>query len=275
LPLVVPVLLCGCTHGFDRDALRERLNDGMLPPPDATAAGPGEPKPKLQFPCRIAVYLKPSGDRDWHWTPAEEALVGVWADAIKKSGVVADVFPLPDVPAGKGEINELRLAAAQSGADTLLVVRGVSETLRHANPLSALNLTVIGGFVLPGSSRYSLFLLDGVLMDVNTGHVYAEIRSEGKGQVVRPTFLIKNEDAVVMAKTGAIKQFSSEMPNRVRALATRREPARAGGRIVIEGTEVTPPDGKPRLGPNLDLRSGKPPDAGGATADTPAPRPNP
>jgi hypothetical protein len=31
LPLLVPILLCGCTHNFDRTALRERLNDKKEP----------------------------------------------------------------------------------------------------------------------------------------------------------------------------------------------------------------------------------------------------
>lgn len=49
----------GCAHGFDRDALRERLNDGTLQINDKAIAEARELRPQLKLPCRVALYLKP------------------------------------------------------------------------------------------------------------------------------------------------------------------------------------------------------------------------
>jgi hypothetical protein len=256
LPLLVPVLLCGCVTGFDRDALRERLNDGTLQSPDAAIVEARGLKPQLRFPCRIAVYLKPEG-HDWRWTPEDKAAMEGWTGALKKDGIAADVFPLPEMLAGKGEkgdLKELRLAAAKCGADVLLVIHGAADTLRHMNPLAVFNLTIVGGYVVPGSSRDSLFMLEGVLVDVDNGYVYTGIQAEGTGKIMRPTFVIEDKDAIAVAKSKALAQFGDEFLRRMRRLKVGpafisdvnsgpigfeipKEPGRSG-RIIIEGNDV-------------------------------------
>ena len=225
--LLVPLLLCGCAHGFDRNALRERLNDGSLQISDTAIAEARGLKPQLKLPCRVAVYFQPERG-GWHWTPEDKAAMKMWADALKKEGIASEVFPLPEILVGDGkdkdQAKELRLAAAKCGADVVFVIHGAAQTDSYKNFASALNLTILGGFVVPGSHRDSLFMLEGVLLDVDNGYVYTGIQTEGVGKIVRPTFVIEDKDAIALAKSKAMAQFGDELLSRMRGLAAKTEP---------------------------------------------------
>jgi rhombotail lipoprotein len=218
---LVPILLGGCTGaGFDRAALQERLNNGTLQSPDKAIADARAARPQLRFPCRVAVYLKPTDSADWRWTPEDKAALEQCAAALKSEGLVTDVFPLPDMlHSHRGDLFELRLAAAKCGADVLLVVQGVAETDSYKNAAAVLNLTVLGGFVVPASHRDSLFMMEGCLFDVDNEYIYTGVHAEGVGKIVRPTFLIEDKDAIALAKTKAIGQFGEELTRRIQALA--------------------------------------------------------
>ncbi|MBA4066467.1 MAG: hypothetical protein C0501_22700 [Isosphaera sp.] len=221
-PLLIVLVLCGChATGFDRDALRERLNDGTLQSPDAAVAEARAARPQLKFPCRVAVHLRPPGGGDWRWTPEDRAAMEGWAAALKKEGLASDVFPLPEMLVGEGKVKDLRLAAAKCGADVLFVVRGAAQVDGYLNWAAVLNLTVVGGYVVPASHRDALFLMEGLLLDVDNEYVYAGVQTEGVGKVVRPTFLVEDKDAVSRAKAEAVARFGGEVLRRMRVLAGR------------------------------------------------------
>lgn len=237
LPLCLIPL--GCAHGFDRDALRERLNDGTLQINDKAIAEARELRPQLKLPCRVALYLVPPRDRDWRWTPEDKAHLDALAAALKNEGVASDVLPLPEMLAGKGELKDLRLAAAQCGADVLFVVRGAAQTDSYKNFASVLNLTVVGGYTVPGSHRDTLFVLEGVLLDVDNGYVYGGVQAEGVGKIVRPTFVIEDKDSVALAKKAALAQFTTETLDRMKRLAVVPHISDTNGKPV-SGFELPP-----------------------------------
>ncbi len=223
LLVVVPVLLSGCTYGVTRNAIQERLNDGSLQTSDTAISDIRGLKPQLQFPCRIALYLKP-GQSDWRWTPEDKAAMQQWAAELKREGIASDVFPLPDLLVstndGKTDVKALRLAAARCGADALFVVHGASQTESHQNFAAVFDLTIVGGFVIPASHRDSLFRIEGVLLDVDNGFIYTTVQAEGEGKIMRPTFVIEDKDAVEKAKVKALQQFGAGLLNQMRILAT-------------------------------------------------------
>ena len=220
LPLLLPILLFGCAHGIDRNALQERLNDGAIQTTDASIAEVRGLKPQLRLPCRLAVYLRPSSNQDWRWTLEDKAVLDQLATVLKKEGIVADVFPLPELITGKGDVKELRLAAAQCGADALFIIRGVAQTDSYQNFASVFNLTLVGGFVVPGSHMDSLFLIEGALIDVDNGFIYTAMQAEGMGRIMRPSFVIEERESIGMAKAKAVAQFGDEALRRMRWLAT-------------------------------------------------------
>ena len=223
LYLLLPVLLCGCASGFDRAALQERLNDGTLQVSDSAIAEARAIKPQLNFPCRVAVYLKPV-ERDWRWTHEDRVAMERWAATLKQEGIASEVFPLPDMLAPNGNVKELRLAAAKCGADVLLLIHGAAQTDTYKNPASIFNLTILGGYVVPGSHCDALFMMEGCLLDVDNGYIYTAAQAEGLGKIIRPSFIIEDKDAIARAKTQAIDEFGFEIVRRMRTLAGRTQP---------------------------------------------------
>jgi rhombotail lipoprotein len=216
--LFLPIL-CGCANGFDRAALQERLNDGSLQMSDQDIAAARAMKPQLRFPCRIAVYLKP-GDNDWRWSHEDRASMETWANQLKQEGIASEVFPIPEMLKGKsGDVKELRLAAAKCGADVLFVIHGAVQTDSYKNPASVFNLTVVGGYIIPGSHKDSLFMMEGVLLDVDNGYIYTAVQAEAVGKIIRPTFVIEDKDAITAAKTKAVAEFGTEVIRRMRTMA--------------------------------------------------------
>ncbi len=229
--LLVPVLLCGCAHGFNRTALHEKLNDGTIQVADATVTTVSEAralKPQLRYPCRIAVYLKPSSSQDWRWSPSDKAVMDQWIMALKKEGIAAEVFPLPEMLTGKGETKELRMAAAQCGADALFIIHGAAQTDSYKNFAAVFNITLVGGYVVPGSHKDSLFAIEGILLDVDNGYVYTGVQTEGIGKIMGPTFVIEEKDSIAMAKSKAVTQFGEEVVKRMRLLAAMQAAAPTG-----------------------------------------------
>ena len=242
LPLVVPVLQLGCAQGLDRNALQERLNDGSLQSPDTAIADVRGLKPQLQFPCRIAIYLKP-GQHDWRWTPEDKAEMQQWAAELKREGIVSDVFPLPELLISKDakmDVKALRLAAAKCGADALFVIHAAAQTDSYKNFATVFDLTILGGYVIPASHRDSLFMLEGVLLDVDNGYIYTAVQAEGEGKIMRPTFVIEDKDAVVKAKAKALSQFSDEVLTHMRTLAATPPSQRIINYAKVQTDEAKP-----------------------------------
>ena len=223
LPIISLALLAGC-EGYGAPSFRsythERLNDGSLQTTDTAIANVRGLKPQLQFPCRIAIYLKP-GEHEWRWTPDDKTAMLKWANELKQAGIASDVFALPDLVAnadGKTDVRALRIAAARCGADVLFVIHGAVQTEGHKNLASVFDLTIVGGFIIPASHRDSLFTIEGILLDVDNGYIYTAVQAEGEGKIMRPTFVIEDKDAVDRAKFKALELFGGEVLAHMRAL---------------------------------------------------------
>lgn len=53
----------------------------------------------------------------------------------------------------------------------------------YKNPAALLNLTIVGGHLVPSSHKDSLFLMEGCLFDVDNAYIYTGVQSEGVGEV--------------------------------------------------------------------------------------------
>ncbi len=224
--LVISLGLSGCitTSGFNRSALDARLHEEAAKVTDADIKQIQTFKGQLRFPCRIAVALR-TGSGDWRWAPKDRQAMDAWATSLRQEGIASDViFMSAMFVQGEGH-KELRASAAKYGADALLVVKGTAVTASRLNPAALFNVTVIGGLVVPGSHRDALFLMEGGLIDVNNGFLYASMETEGQGSTLAPTFIIEEKDAIERAKQEALKGFGPELLLRLRNLRTRCSPA--------------------------------------------------
>ena len=211
----------GCATGFDRGALVERLQkEGVYEVQDKEIQEVRALKPQLAFPCRIAVYLKPPTGSDWRWTSQDKEILSQSAKVLEKEGIASNIIPMSGMVSKDGDLKHLRMEAARYGADALLVIQGVQQTDSYLNPAAVLNLTVVGGFIIPASHRDTLFLVEGVLVEVGNGCLYASVESEGEGKIVRPTFIVDEKEAINRAKKKALEELGPELVRHLRSLRT-------------------------------------------------------
>jgi len=211
--------LAGCvsTGGFNRTLLEAQLREEAGPATDSDIQQIQTLKPHLHFPCRMAVALKEAGG-DCHWTPKDRHEMEAWAHTLREEGIASDVIFMSKMFMAGDSLKDLRAAAARYGADALLLIKGAAATESRTNALAIFNLTVVGGYIMPASERYTLYLMEGGLIDVNNGYLYASMEAEGEGSKLAPTFTIENKDAVERAKQAALKAFGPELLLRMRNL---------------------------------------------------------
>src|SRR5262245_40190131 len=216
--LTLVLALPGCmSSGLDSTIRPARIHDGTIQVLDDDVKQVLALRPQLAFPCRIAVYLKP--DTNFRWTGKDKELVDAWANTLKREGIASDVFLMNEMFATRNSsLKELRVAAAKHGADAVFVVQGAVQTDRYCNPASILNLTVIGGFIIPASHCDALFVIEGGLVDVSNGYLYASLESEGESRIIRPSFTITEKDVIDRAKAKALERFGGELLKRMRNL---------------------------------------------------------
>jgi hypothetical protein len=208
--------LCGCMSGFNRDALTARFqNEGQVVT-DEEITKIRALKPQLNFPCKIAVYMADENP-SWRWTQQDKLELEGWAKGLVDAGIASDIFFISEMFTDKQpSLQSLRVASAKYGADALLTVRGAAQVDSYLNPAAVLNVTVVGGFVIPTHHRDALFMIRGALVDVGNGYLYATAESESVGKIIRPYFLVEDKDAIDKAKTMALPDFGSEMSKRIR-----------------------------------------------------------
>lgn len=209
----------GCTTGFDRVALHQQLNGNAFLVNDADIEKVLALKPQIRFPANVAVYLDSGRFGEWRWDAQDKQALTDWGEALKHEGIAASFFLIPDLIVGeKQNLDSLRVAAARCGADVLLVIRGASQNNTYKNATAALNLTVVGGYVVPSTHCDSLFVMQGALIDVGNGFVYGSVETEGKGSIVRPKFTLEEKVATDEARRQALKRFGPELIHRMRNL---------------------------------------------------------
>lgn len=229
---VAVVCLSGCifSSGFNRNLLESRLRDDGFKVADDDIKAIQARQSQLQFPCRIAIATRTSCYSDSRWTPKDRQAMEAWAAALREAGIASEVTFMSSLFASGETLKELRASAATYGADTLLVIKGTSATESRMNPLAMLNLTVVGGFLAPGSHRDALFRIEGGLVDVNNGYLYASMEAEGEGSTLGPTFIIEDKGAIEEAKQSAMKCFGPELLGRLRSLRASAVPVASAPR---------------------------------------------
>lgn len=115
----------------------------------------------------------------------------------KHSAVFSRVEAIPAVSAdhwrGRGdpdrartEINTLRALAGSLGMDYLLLIGGTVDEIHNATPLSMLNLTIVGAFVVPSHRTYAVMKASGALVEVRSGRIVSISNAEAKDEQIRP-----------------------------------------------------------------------------------------
>ncbi len=221
--VLITAAACG-PHGFDRPTLTKGIG-AQLPPADEDIARALEARPAARPPMRIALYLHPEpltvgGSRSWSWKARDKDALLAAAEGLRGDRLVGDMFVLSDLVVRDRDLKSLRIAAAQHGADTLLLVAGSADVDAYNNPLSLLYLTVIGYWLAPGTHRDALFLARGAMWDVRSGHLYLTIETEAEARTLRPGAFSTGEAAIDQAKQRALNDFRDDLVRRLGRLTS-------------------------------------------------------
>lgn len=168
------LMVAACSaHGFDRGQLSQSLTDEPKQVTDQDIRSAMARKPQLKFPFKLAVELQ-SGECYRcvsTWREEDRQKILSWSEQLKQAGVISQMFIVPNIFEMK-DLKTIRLAAAQQGADAVLIIRSVDQTDRYLNYASFLYITIIGLWIVPGSDLDALVMLRGAMWDVGNAYLY-------------------------------------------------------------------------------------------------------
>jgi len=216
---------CASSRGFDRGAIKADLSSPITT--DRGIQKTLELKPQLPFPFRLGVYfIDRRSYRQWDygskWGANDRDLD--WLDPLKEVGIVSEVIPVTSAAMTNDgrestSLTSIRLAAARHNADAVLTINYGADVDRYNNFSSFLYLTIIGGFLVPGTHANALVVMNGALWDVRNEYLYITAEAEAEAGSMGPAFLLKNGKSVRKAKGEAMPLFHEEVVKRIRALA--------------------------------------------------------
>ena len=186
---------------------------------------------QLRVPFRLAV-APPLWRSDLHWTAGERAEIESWRKELVDSGVVSDLVLIPPITYELGRhdpksaFEQVREAAARHHADAVLVIRDVEADVTRQNPLSVLYLTIVGCWVVPGTTGEAVSMMQGVVIDNRNEYLYASFESEGASKATKPVQSLDFDELRLGARVAALR----EMKNGILARAKEEiAPAAATG----------------------------------------------
>lgn len=227
------LLLTGCATGFNRQAIEQRLANQPLIVNDSEIQAALDRRPQLRFPIKLAIHLAAESyhpdalprmgyrgpwTADWRWTMQDRERIDQWAEPLRKAGVIADLYVMSEMISTSDDVKNVRLAAAQHGADAVLFIKGVSQVDSYVDGSSVLNLLFLPGYVVPSSHLDALFMMRGAMWDVGNECLYLSVDAEGEAKSRAPTFRVKEGKATESAKGAALDSFGEELQKRMLAL---------------------------------------------------------
>jgi hypothetical protein len=84
-------------------------------------------------------------------------------------------------------LESIRAAAADAGSEYVLLVGGSIEHDSKATPLSLMNITIIGAFVVPSTETRGLAKASAALIDVRTGRIVTSSSAEARDRSLVPS----------------------------------------------------------------------------------------
>lgn len=216
IAILIGAVAMGCQAGFDREAMSSQMDQEQpLVFDDAEILRIEQAKPQLQCPFRLAV-LPPSlfNARSYHEpgeTEGQRREILAWGEKLRKEGIISDLIIIPEILTqqfrSRNSVKDLRVAAARLQADAVLILRSSTDVDAYVNPLSVLNLTIVGMFIAPGHHRDALTIVEGMVVDNRNQYVYFAGSAEGKGTTLAPLASVEARDAVRDSRCEALKAF--------------------------------------------------------------------
>lgn len=183
-----------------------------------------ELKPQIKLPFRLGVYFTQPQYRYFGWNGSqwsEDQQSVEWLDQLKTRGIVSDVVPISSATVESSGSNkssfrkDVRLAAARHNADAVLIIDYNYGVDRYNNYSALLYLTIVGGYVIPGTHSDALVIMNGTLWDVRNEYLYLTAETDATAKRIGPAFILEDEESVKLARVKALKQLKDEILRRM------------------------------------------------------------
>lgn len=168
-------------------------------------------KPQINPPIKIAV-AQPTRYEDWSSEEIKE--IESWLPELKKAGLASDLVVIPNslTPGCDHASSDCsRTAAAKLQADAVISIGYSVVTDKYLNPLSFLNITLVGMWVAPGHHRDSYAVFDAALVDTKNGYIYGIARGEGEAKTIRPFMYADSDTGQNEARLNALKVLGKQI----------------------------------------------------------------
>lgn len=221
--LLVALTFAGCAHrGFHRGEIRKALSYPVLTD-DAAIARTLDLKPQLTAPFRLGVFFHERNVKSWfnprwRWTIRDANSIERALQPFLDSGVIKEIVMIDAFMADGTDLKSVRSAAARYGVDAVLAINGIADWDTHANAWSMFYLTIIGGWLAPGTETIAYFAMYGSLWDVRNSYLYASASAESIKQDAVPGFQVDRTGVITKAKDDALRKFELELERKFEAL---------------------------------------------------------
>jgi len=204
------LLITACAPtGNIKTGMYAKLNSHKAQFTDASLEEIAKLKPQINPPIKIAV-AQPSGVSEW--TSEEVKAIESWLPDLKAAGLANDLVVIPNA-LSQGCADNInfcsRTAAAKLQADAVITIGYSVVTDKYLNPLSFLNVTLIGMWIAPGHHRDSYAVFDAALVDTKNGYIYGIAR--GEGEAIRPYMYADSDTGQDEAKLIALKSLGKQI----------------------------------------------------------------
>ena len=184
--------------GRTQSALLYSMYDNL----DTEASGPARP---LKLPAAVAVVQVGEVSPPQTMMKALRAEPGVLSRVEAIPGADSYVQNSqygygPNLPAKGPSTAGLRRLAADLGMDYLLLVGGTMDYDSNGTPMSLLDLTIVGAFVIPSRETTAIARANAALIDVKTGRVVVSSSAEAEDRSIVPTGSLEGERVKLLEK---------------------------------------------------------------------------
>jgi hypothetical protein len=117
------------------------------------------------------------------------------------------------------QLNRIRATAADMGMDYVLILGGTMDHSGNLTPLSVLNLTIIGAFVIPSQEFHVAGKAAGSLLDAHTGQLVFTVSAEGDQSCLVPAVNSNSAPMQLMEseRDELVKKLSEDVINEMNA----------------------------------------------------------
>ena len=209
-------------------------------------------EPLLRFPARIGLARLHQG----RLTTVPPAEADAWLELVRTRGAgYGEFVPVSPLVAQltaasvgrdtvRSAVDTIRIGAARQHLDAVLVYEVSGGRRDSATPLSVLDLTVIGNFLIPSRALQGRAAAAAMLIDVRNGYPYlsTSAQAEEDGVWTNSGSTDRSMELMRRAEVEAVRRLTAEVGNaleRLRADLGRRDVER------LRAAATAPPSAKP------------------------------